>query len=98
MPDRLSLVRDCFIVSGLRPRGLGITVNLLDRILQALFWLPIVLCGLIGFGFIEPRLYRVGIVSLGLLSVFVVLAFLQVVTSRKPRALQKQDAVESSND
>ena len=68
-------------------------MNRLERILQALFWLPILLSGLVGFGFIEPSLYRVGIISLGLLGVFIVLAFLQEVTSRKARALQKQDTV-----
>jgi hypothetical protein len=73
-------------------------VNLLERILQALFWLPIVLSGLIGFGFIEPRLYKVGIISLGLLGVFIVLAFLPTVTSRKARALQKQDMVKPGDD
>ncbi len=71
-------------------------MNLLARILHALFWLPILLGGLIGFGFIEPSFRRFGIISLGLLGVFIILVFLQAIVARK--ALSKARAFPRTAD
>jgi hypothetical protein len=71
-------------------------MNLLTRILHALFWLPILLGGFIGFGFIEPNYHRFGIISLGILGVFMILVFLQAMASRK--ALLKTRALQRTAD
>ena len=61
-------------------------MNRLEQILRALFWLPILLGGIVGFAFTEPRLQKFGIVSAGMLGTFLALVLLQVVYERRALA------------
>ena len=55
----------------------------LERILHALFWLPIFLSGAVGIALVEPRFYKIGIICAAALGVFVVLAILQAALERR---------------
>lgn len=61
-------------------------MNRLERTLCALFWLPILLGGIVGFAFVEPRLQKFGIVSAGMLAIFIAVVLWQVVYERRATA------------
>lgn len=58
-------------------------MNRLERILCALFWLPILLGGIVGFAFVEPSLQKFGILSAGMLAIFIALVLWQVIYERR---------------
>jgi 4-hydroxybenzoate polyprenyltransferase len=65
------------------PRVRHSSMRHLERILRVLFWLPILLGGIIAFAFIEPKFQTFGIISAGLLGVFVFVVLLQAVWDRR---------------
>jgi hypothetical protein len=67
----------------------------LERILGALFWVPILLGGIVGIALVEPRFYRIGVISAGLLGVFLVFVLLQVALERRAlsRLRREQTAI-----
>jgi hypothetical protein len=66
----------------------------LERILRVLFWLPILLGGIVGFAFIEPRLQTFGIISAGLLGMFVFLVLLQAASERRAPCNSRNEATD----
>ena len=55
----------------------------LERILPALFWLPIFLGGAVGIALVEPRYYKIGIISAVALGLFLILVLLQAIFERR---------------
>jgi hypothetical protein len=55
----------------------------LERILPALFWLPIFLGGAVGVALVEPKYYKIGVISAVALGLFLVLVLLQAIFERK---------------
>ena len=70
----------------------------LERILRVLFWLPILLGGIVGFAFIEPRFRTFGIISAALLGVFVFLVLLQAAAERRAIYNSRKEAREIARD
>jgi len=66
----------------------------LERIIRVLFWLPILLGGIVGFSFIEPRFRTFGIISAGLLGVFVFVVLLQAVSERRALYNSRDEATD----
>ena len=66
----------------------------LDRTLQALFWVPILLSGIIAIALVEPRLHRIGIISAAALGVFVVLIIVQAALERRTLSRFRSDEAE----
>jgi hypothetical protein len=55
----------------------------LERILGALFWVPIFFGGIVGVALVEPSFHKIGIISAALLGVFLIFVLLQVALERR---------------
>jgi hypothetical protein len=63
----------------------------LERILRALFWLPIFLGGTVAFSLVDPRFHKFGVISVALLIVFVVLLLLLAALERRAFARSRNE-------
>ncbi len=66
-------------------------MNRLERILRTLFWLPILLDGIVGLAAIEPRFHELGIISAAALALFLVLILWQAALERRSLARARQE-------
>ena len=71
------------------------SMSYLERILRALFWLPILLGGIVGLALVEPEFHRIGLISAALLFVFIIFVFIQIALERRSlsQAAPKREAL-----
>jgi chromate transport protein ChrA len=71
------------------------SMSCLERILRALFWLPILLGGIVGLALVEPGFHRIGLISAALLFLFIIFVLIQVALERRSlsRAAPKREAL-----
>jgi hypothetical protein len=67
-----------------------------DAVLSGLFWLPILLGGVVGFAFIEPKFRLCGIVAGALLGLFLLILLFQVISERRSLDAPRRAAIAMS--
>ena len=63
----------------------------LEKILRALYWLPILFGGIVGIALTEPKFFKIGIISAAGLGIFIVLVLLQAILERRALARSRSE-------